>query len=343
MPRNPHNKIVGQGEYQYKIDTNWINSQIEIENAHDFAIDKDGVVLMVTDHPTRAVIEFSSDGEVLKEWGCFPGAHAIEIAQEEGVEVIYIVDSGWIINPDWDGFSTEAWDSAYNKVVPQSGSISKLKRNGRVIWTVGHPQTLGLYKPSMPFNPTDITVTDKGDLYVTDGYGSDYVLHLNAQGKVKAMWGGHDNDDPNLSLHNAHGILFDDRGNEPRLIVSSRSEQTLKCFSLDGNYISSIPTPGAFIHGPVITSFGMVAAACWTGQKDAPDENSGVVCIFDNHDSLVSVLGGSTQKKISSDGETFHHCHGIAVLENDDILLAQWRGEQILPFRLSPVFADHKD
>ncbi|GAB5379491.1 MAG: peptidylglycine monooxygenase-like protein [Aliiglaciecola sp.] len=335
MPRNPHNKIVGQGEYQYIIDAHWVSAHLDIENAHDFAIDKNGIVLMVTDHPTRAVIEFSSDGEVLKEWGYFPGAHGIEISQENGEEFIYIVDSGWIINPDWDGISTDAWDSPYNKVVPQSGSIWKLTRMGRIVWTLGHPQTLGLYQPEMPFNPTDIAITSDGDLYVTDGYGSDFVLHLSRDGQVKSMWGGHNNEDPNHNIHNAHGITFDGRGDVPRLIISSRSEQELKCYTLDGNYLSSITTPGAYIHAPVIADFGMVAAVCWTGSKAAPEENSGVVCVFDNSDELVSVLGGTNAHQIHSDGETFHHCHGIAVQQNGDILVAQWRGEHTMPFKLS--------
>ena len=36
---------------------------------------------------------------------------------------------------------------------------------------IGHPSTIGVYKPEDPFMPTEIAVAPNGDFYVADGYG----------------------------------------------------------------------------------------------------------------------------------------------------------------------------
>ncbi|WP_440875972.1 6-bladed beta-propeller [Thalassotalea sp. PLHSN55] len=346
---DPHGQIVGQGEFTYQVNCHWGEldpQKYPVENCHDFAIDKAGRIYMATDQPKNNVIVYDADGNLLDTWGTeYPGLHAIEIVQEGDYEFIYLVDSGWKVNRHWDGVSTEAWDSPYNRVIPQSGSITKLTLDGRVIFTLGHPQTIGIYRPDMPFNPTDIAVADNGDIYVTDGYGSDYVIHYNNRGQYIDHWGGHDNKNNQQNLHNAHGIALDKRDAEQiKLIVSSRAEQCLKAFSLQGEYLFTIETPGAWIHGPVFMGDYFVAAVCWSDIDNSNVADSGFLCIFDKENKVISTIGAQPPEYIhgelqplTTNWQLFKHAHGVIADQDGNLYVGQWQADNSYPYKLERI------
>lgn len=352
IPKNnidPHGLIVGHGDFKYRVDTNWGRldpSKVPVENCHGMAFDSQGRIFMVTDNDKNNVIVYSKDGELLDAWGTqFPGAHAIKIVEENGVEFIYLVDSGWILNRNWDGESTDDWESPYNKVIAQAGFIAKLTLDGRVLYTIGHPQTIGIYRPDQAFRPTDIAIAPNGDLYVTDGYGSDYLIQYNNQGQYIRHWGGSENSDKNYNLVNTHGIEVDLRQPEqPKLIVSSRFEQALKVFSLSGEYIETIETPGAYIGGPVFHNDHFFAPVCWSDLEGKNVDDSGFIAIFDRNNKLVCNLGaqqpeyinGKLQKMCSS-WDIFNHVHAICVDEDDNLYVGQWRANNSYPFKLVKI------
>ena len=152
---NLHGAIVGHGDFRYRINTKWgvlSNAKYPVENCHDLDMDSQGRIFMVTDNVKNNVIVYDKNGNLLDSWGTqYPGAHAIKIVNENGEDVIYLVDSGWILNPKWDGVSTDDWDSPFNKVIAQSGFIAKLSIDGRLIYTIGHPQTIDVYGPHQAF------------------------------------------------------------------------------------------------------------------------------------------------------------------------------------------------
>lgn len=347
--------MLGQNNWRYQIDTEWGDAKrrntefessqssgfenIAPENAHALVFCDDNL-LLVTDHPDHNVIEYDGNGNIVDAWGTqWPGAHGIKKTQEEGETFLFIVDSGWIVNRHWDGVTLDDWGGKYNKMIAQGGSIAKTDRHGRVLFTIGHPQTVGAYEPGMPFNPTDVTIADNGDIFVVDGYGSDYILKYNRDGKFIASF-GKNNADSRGNIVNGHGITIDKRGDEPLLLVSSRGEHALLWYTLNGEFVRRLDVPGAFIHSPVFNGEHMIAAACWTGDKDDPKLNSGVVCIFDEHDELVSVLGGPLPEKgqlVRADNQCFHHCHGLEQDEQGNLYLAQWRANHAHPIRLLKV------
>lgn len=345
----PHGQIVGQGGFKYKVDAHWgilDKTKYPVENCHDFAIDKAGRIFMVTDQPKNNVIVYDTEGNLLDAWGTeYPGLHAIEIIEEEGIEYIYLVDSGWKLNRQWDGVSTDAWDSPYNKVIPQAGFITKLTIDGNVVFTIGHPQTIGIYTPEMPFNPTDIAIADNGDIYITDGYGSDFIIQYNKQGQYIRHWGGHENSNSKHNVINAHGISIDKRDPQQyKLIISSRAEQCLKIFSMDGDYISSIETPGAWIHGPVFMGDYFVAAVCWSDIEKTNVKDSGFLCIFDKHNKVVSTIGGEKAlyvegklQPLSTNWSLFRHAHGVIADKKGNLYIGQWQAENSYPYKLLPI------
>ena len=344
-----HGTIVGSGDFKYRINTEWgklDTTRYPVENCHDFAIDSQGRIVMLTDDTRNNLIFYSKEGEVLDAWGTeFPGAHAIEIRNENGQDFIYLVDSGWKLNRNWDGVSTDAWDSPHNKVIAQSGFVVKMTIDGQLIYTIGHPQTVGAYRPDQPFRPTDIAIADNGDLYITDGYGSDYLLQYNAQGQFIRKWGGQDNADAHYNLVNTHGVTIDRRDEKnPILLVSSRFENAIKQFSLTGEYLGTIPAPGAYLGGPIFYGKHFFAPVCWSHVNDTNAKDSGFISIFDENNRMIANLGGTEPEYV--DGELqpvqttwdiFKHCHGICVDEVGNVYVGQWRADNSYPYKLEKL------
>jgi len=343
---NPHGLIVGQGEFTYRVDTQWAKlntQQTPIENCHDFAIDSKNRIVLLTDNIANNFIFFDHSGNVLDSWGTeFPGAHALKIVNENGEDFIYVVDSGWKLNKNWDGKSTDQWDSPFNKVIAQSGFVAKLTIGGRLLFTIGHPQTIDVYTPDMPFRPTDIAIAPNGDLYITDGYGSDFVLQYDSLGRFITCWGGHNNSDGHLNLHNTHGIAIDLRNPaDPHLIISSRAEQALKLFEMNGKYRSTIEVAGAYIGGPKFKGEHFFAPVCWSHINNTNADASGFISVFDKNNKVIANLGGTQpeykQGKLQTMGSTwdvFQHCHGLCIDEQNNLYVGQWNSHHALPYKL---------
>lgn len=343
---DPHGLIIGQGDFQYKVDAHWGQldpKKYPVENCHDLAIDAQGRIIMLTDNTQNNFIVYDKNGKLLDAWGTeYPGAHSIEIVNENGEEFIYVVDHGWVVNRHWDGKSTETWDSPYNKVIPQQGFVAKLTLDGRLVYTIGHPVTIGIYEPDMPFRPSDIAVASNGDIYVTDGYGSDYVIQYDSHGRYINHFGGQKNDNKNHNLVNTHGIGVDIRNpNDPHLIVSSRGEQCLKLFNLDGSYRGLIETPGAYIHGPVFDGENFLAAVCWSHINGENADQSGFISVFNRDNKIISNLGAPAPEYIDgklqpmqTSWKVFQHCHGLCIDDERNVYVGQWKAKQSYPFKL---------
>jgi hypothetical protein len=57
--------------------------------------------------------------------------------------------------------------------------------------------------------PTETAVAPNGDIYVADGYGSDYIIQYNSKGQYIRHFGGKHNANPEHNLVNAHGVSID--------------------------------------------------------------------------------------------------------------------------------------
>ncbi|MEZ9237370.1 6-bladed beta-propeller [Shewanella sp. 10N.286.52.A9] len=346
---DPHGLIIGQGEFTYRVNTQWNKmtaSQLPIENCHDLAFDSQGRIIMVSDHPQNNIIIYNKDGKLIDAWGGqFPGAHAIKINHENGEDFLYVVDCGWVINRQWTP------TNGLERVIPQTGFIAKLTLTGQVVYTISHPQTIGVYQPNQAFRPTDIAIADNGDLYITDGYGSDYVLQYDSNGQFIRYWGGHDNLDTRLNLQNTHGIAIDKRlvssshtDASPTLLISSRAEHALKQYSLSGDYLNTISVPGAYIGGPVFKGEHFFAPVCWSHINGTNADNSGFISVFDKHNQVVANLGGAQPEYVNGElqpmhtsWDVFRHCHGLCIDDDDNIYVGQWNANQSFPIQLVRV------
>ena len=331
--------ILGHGDFQYKLDKNWAEMgvvRIPILNCHEMVMDSKGRLIMIGDHPQNNILIFDKSGKLLDSWGtAYSGGHGLTISNEGEEDFLFLTDAGWYLDNK-------------GKWVHHNGRVSKTTLDGRVIFDIGHPQTIGVYEPGELFCPTEVAIGPNGDIYVADGYGKDFILQYDARGQFIRKWGGHDNADKIYNLHNAHGVTLDTRDpNNPLLICSSRSENAYKFFTLDGKYVRTVHMPNMYVCRAVIDKQNLYAGVCWSipkGEKFNHLEHTGFISILEG-DKVVSNPGGTAPKY--KDGllqptyqipeQPIWHGHDVCVDEDKNLYVCQWNGGRTAPYKLERV------
>lgn len=331
--------ILGHGDYQYKLITDWANiSSVRnpLLNCHEMVMDSKGRLIMIGDHPKNNILIFDKSGKLLDYWGtAYPGGHGLSLFQQGEEDVLFLTDSGWYLDKK-------------GKWIHHNGRVSKTTVDGRVIFDIGHPQTIGEYKAGSHFCPTEVAIGPRGDIYVADGYGQDYILHYNAQGEFIRKWGGHDNEDKNYNLHNAHGVSIDDRDKDnPLLVCSSRSENAYKFFTLDGKYVRTLHLPNMWVCRAVIDDNNLYAGVCWSTPEGGTFDwqaHTGFVTILEG-DTVVSNPGGTAplyqdgdlQASYQLPNKPIYHGHDVCVDEDKNLYICQWNAGHSAPYKLERV------
>jgi sugar lactone lactonase YvrE len=249
-------------------------------------------------------------------WGTeFPGAHGLTI-QHTGKEVfLFITDTN-------------------------RHQVYKTTIDGKILFTIDPPQDITVYQKKEAFVPTETTVLDNGEFYIADGYGAQYVLHYSADGKLINSFAGRGDGDEHLD--NAHGFCLDNRQSTPTLIVTDRSRNAFKRFSLEGKLLEVIHLPGACVCRPVIKGDYLYAAVLRS--PDLNTEASGFVTILNKDNKVVSNLGGSNPvyengklKPLSQTDKIFTHPHDVCVDDEGSIYVAQWASGKVYPYKFTQV------
>ena len=335
----PENELIGHGDFKYKVIWDWAKMSIAhnpLLNCHEMQMDSKGRLIMLGDHTANNILVFDRSGKLLDFWGTgFPGGHGLTLNDEGGEDVLYITDCGYYVD-------------RLGKNQSQAGQVFKTTVDGKLIFPLPHPHTIGAYRQDEPYRPTETAIAPNGDIYVADGYGSDYILQFDSKGQFIKKWGGHENTDVNYNLNNAHGIAIDHRsGDEPVLIVTSRNDNAFKFFTLQGKYIKTIELPGAFVCRPVVDEGNIYAGVCWSetrsGQKWVRD--TGFITILDMDNRVVSNPGGEApkyengklQKMYNAPIPIFNHGHDVLVDPDKNLYLCQWNAHQTPPIKLERV------
>jgi DNA-binding beta-propeller fold protein YncE len=109
--------------------------------------------------------------------------------------------------------------------------VRKFTPEGELLLTLGTPGEPG--EDSTHLNmPTDLVVTPAGDIFVTDGYGNNRVVHFDASGTFVKGWGRLGSRAGEFSL--PHSIAVDSVG---RLYVADRNNARVQVFDQSGRYL----------------------------------------------------------------------------------------------------------
>ncbi len=311
--------VIGHGTHRYKVGLNWgaLNANFyPVKDCHEMVQDSRGRIVLLTNHTRNNVIIYDKAGQLLEVWGTdFPGAHGLTLQVEGGEDFLYITDT-------------------------ERHEVIKTTIDGKVVMVLPFPEASGKYESAEQYLPTETAIAGNGDIYVADGYGLQYILHYNAKGELLNVFGG--KGEGEAHFNNAHGICIDSRfPEEPCLLITARQQNKLKRFSLEGEYLSTIDLPGAYICRPVVHRENVYLATIWSG---AGDSGTGFVSILDKDNRLISAPGGiepvyehGSLRPMYQALKLFQHPHDVCVDEEENLYVAQWNSGQTYPIKLVRV------
>ena len=217
-------------------------------------VDKSGNVYVSAN---KGVVVFSPEGVVIQtyEGDNYSNIHDLKISEEEGEEFIYGAR-----NNNAEGIKFRA-------------------KGGEIVLRLPYPKESGLNLTK--FNPTAITIAPSGDIFLADGYASNYIFKFDKTGKYLMHFGSHGNE--LKQFNTCHGMCLDTRYEPPRLLICDRNHQPkgrLLHYDLEGNFIEE-----------VITGLGMPTSAAVQGDYVSVPDLHGRVVILDKTNTIMAVLG----------------------------------------------------
>ncbi len=326
-------EIIGHGDFKFRVHKAWGNldpSKTPVNNCHEMVMDSQGRLIMVGDDTHNNILIYDKSGKLLDSWGIrYKGGHGLSLWHDGEQDFLFICDT--------------------------DGTMIKTTLDGRELMMIGHPSDYGAYEKDDAFKPTETTIGPNGDIYIVDGYGSQYVLQFSKDGEfIRKIGNGRGTE--NDQFQTAHGVCIDDRDkNNPTLLVTSRASNCFKRFTLEGSYLEEIILPGAFVCRPVIHNENLYAGVCWSSKIDFeegvkgthPTENnpnSGFVTILDKDNKVVSNPGGTApeykkgqlQRMLQAE-PVFDHCHDVCIDEDENMYVCQWNANKTYPVKLERV------
>jgi len=311
--------VYGHNGMRYRMDKNWSKADSQknpVNDCHEMVQDKQGRILLLTNETRNNVLIYNKSGKLLSTWGHdFPGGHGLTLTNENGTEYLFITDT-------------------------VKHQVYKTTMDGRVLMTIDVPLETGVYKKAEEFVPTEVAVDHNGDFFIADGYGAQYVTHYDKNGKLINYFGGKGEGDEHLD--NAHGIVIDRRAGASTLLVTDRTRNCFKRFSMDGKLMEVIKLPGACVCRPVIKGDHLYAAVLRS--PDLGKENSGFTTILDKNNKVVSNLGGT--EPVYKDGalqpmaqaeKIFLNPHDVCVDDDENLYVAQWASGKVYPYKFTRV------
>jgi len=313
----PKGKIYGHNEMTFRLNTEWgaLNpKKTPVNDCHEMIQDKKGRILLLTNETKNNIIIYNKSGHLIDTWGKdFPGAHGLTVQHTGKEDFLFITDT-------------------------VKHQVYKTTIDGKILLTIDAPADLPAYQKKEAFVPTETTVLENGDFYIADGYGAQHILHYDENGVLKNSFGGRGDGDEHFD--NAHGICIDNRNSTPTLLITDRTRNAFKRFSLEGKLLEVIHLPGACVCRPVIKGDYLYAAVLRSPSLD--NANSGFVTILNKENKVVSNLGGSEPvyennklKPLSQADKIFIHPHDVCIDDEGSLYVAQWASGKVYPYKFT--------
>lgn len=311
--------VYGHNEMTFRLDSTWgaLNPEkTPVNDCHEMVQDGKGRIVLLTNETRNNIIIYSKSGRLIDTWGKeFPGAHGLSIQHAGKEDFLFITDTN-------------------------RHQVFKTTIDGKILLTIDPPSDLAAYKKKEAFVPTETAVLENGDFYIADGYGAQHILHYDAKGHLLNSFGGRGTGDE--FFDNAHGICIDYRNTTPTLLITDRTRNAFKRFSLDGKLLDIIHLPGACVCRPVIKGDYLYAAVLRSPNLNTKD--SGFVTILNKENKVVSNIGGSAPlyvnnklSPMSQADKIFIHPHDVCVDDEGSIYVAQWASGKVYPYKFTKV------
>ncbi len=308
--------ILGHGAFRYEVEKGWGEldpANYPVANCHEMVEDSRGRLVLFQTNVKNNILIYDKGGKLLESWGTeYPGAHGLDIVNENGEEFLFLTDT-------------------------KLGKVFKTDLKGKVVMTLERPPVAPYADGKAKYAPTNVMPAPDGTFYVGDGYGSSYVMHYDAKGKLLNYFGGK-GDQPE-SLNTPHGGIVDTRNpDNVTLMICSRTDNALKRFTLSGIHLQTIPIPGMRVCQLALRDDYMVAPHL-----------EGLLSVIDADNRVVSNPGGTapaldaeghlTAPAMDEKNSPFVHPHGLWVDAEHNIYVAQWNSGNTYPVKLKRIQA----
>lgn len=288
----------------YKVVPDWYKIQEgrpQMGNMHgDVAVSSKGEVYVSVMDPRASLQVYAPDGKWVRNVPNAPADfHGFVIHKEAGGEFIYGPRLG-------------------------AGNILKLTLEGQEVLNIPSSAIPDEFKSKDKDGKpivrlTGMDVAPNGDLYVTDGYSSDYVHVFDKTGKYLKSFGG--KKEP-YSFKTLHKLAIDTRFDPPRIIACDRANQRVVHLSLGGDFI-----------GVIAKDMLLPAAVAVHGDYAVIGELKGQVTVLDKAGQVVAKLGTNTTPEEVGTNKTepdkwkpgiVTAPHGVAFNEHGDIFVSEY-------------------
>ena len=317
--------ILGHNSHRYRVVKGWgmlDAGKNPVNDCHEMVEDSKGRLIMVTNETKNNVLIYDKSGKLLESWGTsYIGGHGLTISNEGGEQFLFICD-------------------------PERHQVIKTDLKGKELMIIDYPKETGVYPYPTKFKPTESAINPaNGDIYIADGYGSNYIIQYDSKGKYIRHFGGSGAENVNDKFDCCHGIIVDTRTKPAStLIITDRRHNCLKRFTLEGKYLETYNLPGSYICRPVIRgeyTFGAVFRSGNDGWN-----YSGYIQILDKNMKAISTPGGTEpiyvngklQKQFKDDpGNVFMHPHDVYIDSDENIYVPQWNSQKTYPVKLDRI------
>ena len=252
----------------YTVEPNWLKlpeGRAQLGNQHgDVAVSSAGDVYVSVQDPAAGLQVYSPEGKFLRNVNGAPSDfHGFVIHKEAGGEFIY-------------------------GATLRGQTIVKMTLDGAIVMTIGSSAIPDQFKirnarsNQLALLLTGLDVAPNGDVYVADGYASDYIHRFDRTGKYLTSFGGKN---PPYSFNTLHKLAIDTRFTPARLIACDRANNRVVHLSLDGQFI-----------GVVAKDLLLPAAIVIDGDHAIVGELNGRVTVLDKTGSVVTCIGANTEQ-----------------------------------------------
>jgi DNA-binding beta-propeller fold protein YncE len=190
----------------YQVDPSWPQRPASCawEAVPGIAVDGEDRVWVYT-RAVPPVQVYDADGRFVRSWGegTVKTAHHIKFDREGNV---WLADIGHHV-------------------------VMQFTPEGKLLKTLGTRGVAGDDEAHLD-RPTDMAITPEGDVFVSDGYGNNRVVHFDWEGKFVKAWGKLGTGPGEFSL--PHAIAMDARG---RLYVADRNNARVQVFDQSGKFL----------------------------------------------------------------------------------------------------------
>jgi DNA-binding beta-propeller fold protein YncE len=214
------NVPVGNGSYRYEALARWARlpdgwSFVEVAGVATDSQDR----VYVFNRSAHPVIVFDHGGKFLTSWGegAIKRAHGIHIGPDDAV------------------YLTDDLDHTVRKFTPEGRLLLTLGASGKPCDTgIDGIDYRTIRRTGPPFHrPTNVALSARGDIYVSDGYGNARVHKFDPNGRLLLSW-GEPGDGPG-QFYIPHGIAVD---RDERVYVADRENSRIQVFTPRGELLA---------------------------------------------------------------------------------------------------------